>query len=312
MPLRKLVVLIAFLATGAHAQWLNFPTPGTPRTSDGKPNLTAPAPRALDGKPDLSGVWMHELTSVAEVKRLFGSRFDDAIKVDVPGMEIGTQHKYAFDILLDYKPEEAMLRPEGAEILRQHRRTAGAEDPARVCTGVIGIPLAGLLSEPIKIVQAPRLTMLLYEVQNLRRQIYTDGRALPKEVNLPAYMGYSAGHWEHDTLVVETAGFNDKTTLDAAGHPHGEALHITERFHRLDFGHMDVEMTFDDPQMYTKPFTIKIPHICWRTPISLRTSARTRRTALIWENSTSVHASVNAPHWFSTCLTFVVTNDNMS
>jgi hypothetical protein len=260
MPLPKLIVLIGLLGAGAQAQWLNFPTPGTPRTADGKPNLTARTPRAPDGKPDLSGVWMHELTSVAEVKRLFGSRFDDAILVDVPGMEIGTQHKYAFDILLDYKPEEAMLRPAAVELLKQRRRGAGAEDPASVCTGVAGIPLAGLLSEPIKIVQAPRLTMVLYEVQNLRRQIYTDGRALPKEYNLLAFMGYSTGHWEHDTLVVETAGFNDKTTLDAAGHPHSEALHITERFRRRDFGHMDVEMTFDDPLMYTKPFTIKIPH----------------------------------------------------
>ena len=257
MPIRKLVVVMAILAVGADAQWLNFPTPGTPRTPDGKPNLTAPVPHTADGKPDLSGVWMHELTSVAEVKRLFGNRFDDAIKVDVPGMEIGTQHKYAFDILLDYKPEEAMLRPEAAEILR---RSAAFRDPAKVCADVIGIPLAGLLSEPIKIVQAPRLTMVLYEAQNLRRQIYTDGRTLPKEVNLPAYLGYSAGHWERDTFVVETAGFNDKTILDASGHPHSEGLHLTERFRRRDFGHLDVEMTFDDPQMYTKPFTIKIPH----------------------------------------------------
>lgn len=260
MPQWRVVVLIAFLSFGAHAQWVNFPTPGTPRTPDGKPNLTAPTPRAPDGKPDLSGVWMHELTSVAEVKRLFGDRFDDAIKVDVPGMEIGTQHKYAFDILLDFKPEEAMLRPAAVELLSERRRGAGAEDAASVCTGVAGFPLAGLLSEPIKIVQAPRLTMILYEVQNLRRQIYTDGRALPKEFNLPAYMGYSIGHWEHDTLVVETAGFNDKTTLDAAGHPHSEGLHITEHFRRRDFGHLDVEMTFDDPKMYTKPFTIRIPH----------------------------------------------------
>jgi hypothetical protein len=124
----------------------------------------------------------------------------------------------------------------------------------------MGFPLAGLLSEPIKIVQAPRLTLILYEVQNLRRQIYTDGRGLPKEVNLPAYMGYSAGHWEKDTLVVDTAGFNTGTTLDAAGHPHSENLHITERFRRRDFGHLDIEMTFDDPEMYTKPFTINIPH----------------------------------------------------
>ncbi len=259
MPHCRLAV-IALFAIAAHAQWVNFPTPGTPRTADGKPNLSAPTPRSPSGKPDLSGVWMHELTSVAEVKLLFGHSFDDAIKVDVPGMEIGTQHKYAFDILLDYMPEEAMLRPEGAELLRLHRRGAGAEDAASVCTGVAGIPLAGLLSEPIKIVQAPRLTLILYEVQNLRRQIYTDGRALPKEINLPAYMGYSVGHWDHDTMVVETAGFNDKTSLDAAGHPHGEQLRITERLHRRDFGHLDVEMTFDDPQMYTKPFTIKIPH----------------------------------------------------
>ena len=94
-------------------------------------------------------------------------------------------------------------------------------------------------------------------------------------------MGYSAGHLERDTLVVETAGFNDKTTLDAAGHPHGEGLHVTERFRRRDFGHLDVEMTFDDPQMYTKPFSIKIPQNRRPTPTSLKTSATTKRTAFI-------------------------------
>jgi hypothetical protein len=257
MRCQRLLVLVALLATGVQAQWLDFPTPGTPRTSDGKPNLTAAAPRGLDGKPDLSGVWMHETTSVAEVRRLFGNRFDAEITLAPPGMEIGTQHKYAFDILLDYKPEEAMLRPQAAEIFR---RRVASRDPANVCAGVFGFPVAGLLSEPIKIVQAARLTLILYEVQNLRRQIYTDGRVLPKEVNFPAYLGYSAGRWEQDILVVETAGFNDKTSLDQAGHPHSEALHVTERFHRRDFGHLDVEMTFDDPQTYTKPFTITIPH----------------------------------------------------
>ena len=260
MPDHRLIILFAFCCSGAPAQWLNYPTPGIPRTPDGKPNLSAPAPRTAEGRPDLSGVWMHELTSVAEVKRLFGNRFDDSIKVDVPGMEIGTQHKYAFDILLDYKPEEAMLTPEAVKLVSEGRRGAGASDPANVCNGVAGFPLAGLLSEPIKIVQAPRLTMILYEVQNLRRQIYTDGRALPSEINLPAFMGYSTGRWERDTMVVETAGFNNKTTLDAAGHPHSEGLHVTERFRRRDFGHLDVEMTFNDPAMYTKPFTVKIPH----------------------------------------------------
>src|SRR5581483_12189928 len=108
---RNLLVLFALLAPALHAQWLNFRTPGVPRTPDGEPNLTAPAPRASDGKPDLTGVWMHEITTVAEVRRLFGDRFEAAIKTGAPGMEIGTQHKYNFDILIDFKPGESPLRP---------------------------------------------------------------------------------------------------------------------------------------------------------------------------------------------------------
>jgi hypothetical protein len=125
---------------------------------------------------------------------------------------------------------------------------------------VPGFPLAGLLSEPIKIVQAPRLTIILYEAGNLHRQIYTDGRKLPNDFDLLAFNGYSAGHWESDTLVVETAGFNDQTVLDAMGHPHSQDLRVIERIRRRDFGHLDVEMTFEDLQMYTRPFTVKIPH----------------------------------------------------
>jgi hypothetical protein len=255
LPLR-MTVLFAFLAAVVDAQWLNYQTPGIPRTRDGKADLTARTPRAADGKPDLSGVWMHELTSAAEMRRLFGPIIDAAIKVDVPGMEIGTQHKYAFNILLDVKPEESLLRPVAAEILQR----AASRNPADVCVGVPGFPLAGLLSEPIKIVQSPRLTIILYEAGNSHRQIYTDGRGLPKEFDKPAYLGYSAGRWDRDVFVVESAGFNDKTALDAMGHPHSEALRVTERFRRRDFGHLDVEMTFEDPQMYARPFTIKIPH----------------------------------------------------
>ncbi len=255
--MQRFLIILAFVSVGANAQWLNFPTPGTPRTKDGKPNLTAPTPRALDGKPDLSGVWNHEITSVAEVKRLFGNRFDTDIALAPPGMEIGTQHKYGFDILIDFKPEEALLTPKAAEVMRKR---AEQKYPPGVCMGRGGVPLAGLLSDPIKIVQSPALMVLLYEANNLHRQIYTDGRTLPKETSLAAYLGYSAGHWQGDTLVVESEGFNDKTVLDLRGHPHSEDLHITERFHRRDFGHMDVEMTFTDAQMYTKPFTIKIPH----------------------------------------------------
>jgi hypothetical protein len=102
--------------------------------------------------------------------------------------------------------------------------------------------------------------MVLYEYGGDYRQIYTDGRKLPTEYSLPAYLGYSAGRWERDTFVVETAGFNDQTLLDAMGHAHSDQLRIVERFRRRDFGHLDVELTFDDPKLYTRPFTIRIPH----------------------------------------------------
>jgi hypothetical protein len=250
----RLFVLSALLSTGAYAQWLNVPTPGTPRTRDGKPNLAAPTPRTATGKPDLSGVWMHEQTSLEEMKRLFGVSTDARDKVSVPGMEADSVHRYALDILLDFKPEDAMMRPEAVKILRD----PSSRNPADVCVGVSGVPLASLLSEPIKIVQSPRMTVILHDADGSYRQIYTDGRGLPKEYDLPAWQGYSVGHWERDTLVVESGGFNDKTRLDLVGHPHSEALRVVERYRRRDFGHMEGEMTFDDPRMYTKLFTIKV------------------------------------------------------
>jgi hypothetical protein len=249
---QRLLLYAALLSNGAHAQWLNYPTPGTPRLPDGKPNLTAPAPRTTDGEPDLSGVWFHEQTSLAEMKRLFGA---DIGLGNVPGMEIETVSKYALNIFADFKPGEAPIRPEAMEILRQRKQT---DFPPTHCLPT-GIPFGALVSEPIKIVQTPRLTIILFEGED-PRQIYTDGRVLPKEFEQPAWLGYSVGKWERDTFVVETAGFNDKTWLDGMGHPHSDALRIREGYHRRDFGHMDVEMTFDDPKMYTKPFTIKVPY----------------------------------------------------
>ena len=251
MPHQRLLVLFALLSTGAHAQWLSYSTPGVPRTRDGKPNLAAPAPRAADGKPNLSGVWHVHPTSLAEMKRLYGENAD---VVNVPGMELDTISKYAINILVDFKPEESPIRPQATEILK---RRLPSEFPDTNCLPA-GIPTAGLVSEPVKIVQSPGLIVMLYESEDGHRQIYTDGRKLPKEVAQPAWLGYSVGHWEGDTLVVETAGFNDKSWLDVIGHPHSEALRVMERYRRRDFGHMDLEMTFDDPKMYTKPFTIRV------------------------------------------------------
>ena len=253
-----LFVLFALAASAGHAQWLNYREPGVPRTRDGKANMTAPAPHAPDGKPDLSDVWMHETTTPAEMKRLYGGRIDEAIKLDVPGMEIGTQYKYFINILLDFPNAETLMRPEAVE---QMRRNQAQNTLADACTPGLsmGFPLADLVSEPIKIVQAPRQTMILYEAGNFYRQIHTDGRVLPKEFDLPAFNGFSAGRWEGDTLIVETGGFNDKTWLDGMRHPHSEALRVVERYRR-DFGHLDYEIRFEDPKMYTRPFSVKIPH----------------------------------------------------
>ena len=243
------------LPMGAHAQWLNYPNPGIPRLKDGKPNLSAPAPRSADGRPDLTGVWMHEHSATAEFKRIFGSSYEAESQAALIGMELEAVHKYALNILLDFKPGESPLRPEAEALMK--RRTAERRVD-NVCHGEYGWPVLGLLSEPMKIVVAPKETLILYEIDGLHRQVFTDGRKFPATFEFPAYLGYSTGRWEGDTFVVESRGFNDRTPLDAIGHPRSEAMHVTERFRRHDFGHLDVEMTFDDPEMYSRPFTVKV------------------------------------------------------
>ena len=256
MRTQLLWILLALIGNNAHAQWLNYPAPGTPRTGDGKADLTAPAPRAANGAPDLSGVWHVQTTPPEEMKRIFGNDVD---KTAVPGMGPSFVSKYATNIFSDVKPEDVPERPEAAQVRRQRLQSGIRDNPSLHCLPH-GIPLASLLAEVSKVVQTPGLTIILYEADNTHRQIYTDGRKLPDDPQ-PAWLGYSVGRWEHDTLVVETAGFNDKSWVDLSGHSHSDALRVTERYHRRDFGHLDVEMTFDDPKMYTKPFTIKVTHL---------------------------------------------------
>jgi hypothetical protein len=251
-------VVLLSLATVMQAQWLNYKTPGVPRTPDGQPKLDAPPPLASDGRPDLTGVWMHDLTPIDELRRLFGPAVDEEIKNELPGMEVRNIHKYVVSVLADFTRDNTPARPEAIKATEQTlaRRRPGcpmSDTPTM-------FPLPGLLAEPIKIVQAPRVTMVLYEVGGNFRQIYTDGRTFPAEFNLPAYFGYSVGHWDRDTFVIESAGFNEKTTLDRVGHPHSDHLRIVERFRRRDFGHLETEMTYDDPTWYTRPFTITISY----------------------------------------------------
>ena len=247
MTNRRMFVLFVFLSTTAYAQWLNFPAAGTPRTRDGKPNLAAPAPNAPDGKPDLSGVWEPEPTPLSELTRVLGEHFVD-LQVDLEGAS-----KYTINLFWDLKPEEAPLRPETAALLKQR---AGISGPTLNCLPG-GIPFAMLVT-PFKMVQAPREIVMLFEHPDPPRQIHTDGRPLPKDPD-PSWLGSSTGMWQGKTLVVETIGFNGKSWLDAFGHPLSESMHLTERFLRRDFGHMDVEMTFNDPKFYTRPFKVNLP-----------------------------------------------------
>jgi hypothetical protein len=257
MRCQWLLLGIVLLPMGAHAQWLNYSPPGTPRLKDGKPDLSAPAPRGADGKPDLTGVWAHERTSPAEFKRILGAAYEAESRSALLGMELEVVHKYGLNILADLKPGESILTPAGEAAMKRRAAERRADN---VCHGEYGWPVAGLLAEPFKIVQAPKETMILYEVDGLHRQIFTDGREFPATWEFPAYLGYSVGRWEGDTFVVETRGFNDRTPVDGMGHPRSEAMHVTERIHRRDFGHLDTELTFDDREMYTRKFTVKIAY----------------------------------------------------
>jgi hypothetical protein len=223
--MHKVATAFFAMSVSLTAQWPNRPTPGLARTAQGKPDLSAPAPRAADGKPDLSGVWRVR------------------------------QSSYLVYVTSDLKPDEIL--PWAAALYKQR------EDNFRRDTDGISClppgPKAGIsgLALPMKIVQTPNLVVVLYEYQTIYRQIFTDGRMLPEDPN-PTWMGYSVGHWEGDMLVATTAGYNDRTSLDLGGHPHTEALRVIERFHRRDAGHIDLQVTLEDPKAYARAWTLSV------------------------------------------------------
>ena len=203
------------------AQWLNQPTAGIPRNADGKPNLSAPAPRGADGLPDLSGLWR-------------------------------SNWKGVLDVAFDLKPAD--ISPWAQALVKQR-----GEDLAKDYMGVLCLPSGPAFPTSLteaRIIQTPSLVAVLHPDLTYR-QIFMDGRALESDPN-PTWMGYSVGRWENDTLVVESAGFNDRTWLDRAGHPHTERLRTTERYRRLNYGRMELLLTYEDPAVYAKPWTLKI------------------------------------------------------
>jgi len=241
-------ILIGLAAPLLHAQWLNHRTPGIPRTPDGKPNLNAPAPRRADGKPDLSGLWQTNAAPRELLKTL--------IPDDTNGAGEEPLSEYFVNIFSDFKPEDVPFRPEAARTFEERARNFMNVSPVSHCLPE-GMPLLEMAPAPYKIVPTPGVTFLLYERDTTYRQVYTDERQLPKDPQ-PSWLGYSIGKWEGDSFVVDTIGFNDRGWLDARAHTHSESMHLTERFHRIDFGHMEVRLTVDDPKTYTRPFTITL------------------------------------------------------
>jgi len=225
--LSAVLVLILAASGAAHAQWNNATYPGTPHTPDGKPNLSGPVPKTPEGKPDLSGVWHTE--SFRWVKNLPGEG------VDVP------------------------MVPSAAALYKQRVETMGEHNPQLYCMPH-SVPDAMLVADiPFKIIQTPRETVVLFEEFNQYIQIFTDGRTLAKDPN-PAWFGFSSGKWEGDTFVVEVGGFKEGSWLDNVGHPRTEQLHLTERFRRLNFGNMDLDVTINDPGAYVKPWNAPTIH----------------------------------------------------
>ena len=240
--MKYIALLLLAGVVPAAAQWLDYRDARTPRTKDGQPDLTAPAPR-INRKPDLSGVWQADRSPVSEFRKALGENFASQ-QVDINDIA-----KYALNTFWDAKPGDDPVRPEALAVLKQREHIL----PTVSRCLPMGVP-GGLFIYSFKIVQAPDELVLISEDGDPARQIHTDGRALPSDPQ-PAWMGYSVGKWDGDALAVDTTGFTEEAWLDGAGHPRSESMHVRERYHRLDFGHMNVEITIDDPKYYTRPYT---------------------------------------------------------
>ena len=230
--MRRAILLFSIGIT-CGAQWLNYKAPGVPRTPNGAVDLSAPAPKAIDGKPDLTGVWE-------------------------------SAPQYFYNLANDLKPDEVVMQPWAQALQAEREAKLHQDDPLSQCMPP-GVPRINMSTpdapHPFKIVQTPSLVVLLYETSanSTFRQVFLDGRPLPKDPQ-PTWLGYSVGRWEGDTLVVESSGFNGRSWTDTTkGRPQSEASHVTERFRRPDYGHLEIAITIDDPKVYTKPWTARVP-----------------------------------------------------
>jgi hypothetical protein len=225
-------------------QWVKYPTPGVPRTADGKPDLSARAPRTAQGKPDLSGMWLPN-DQVPCPKMILDDAGACAERI-VPSYQAVN---IAFGI-----PGGLPIQPWAAELQKKRAVNAGRDDPHTHCLPS-NFPRLFTMPHITKILQSPGLVVLLNEFNASYRQIFTDGRPLPADPQ-PSWNGYSTGKWQGDELVVETIGFRDDLWMDTQGTPLTSAAKVTERFRRPNFGMLEIQALVDDPKAYTKPWSV--------------------------------------------------------
>jgi hypothetical protein len=230
-------------------QWIHYPTEGVPRKADGSPNLTAPAPRLPDGKPDLSGLW--HAAQARQCKNAKGESIPCGIELGGSqlGGNLGRNLPGGFLPYQDWARKKFDERHAALSIDDPHVRCL-PDNPPRHWT----------LPHLTKVIHTPKLLAMLYEVNAMYRQVFIDGRPFPQDMN-PSWNGYSVGHWEGDSLVVESRGFRDDLWIDTWGSPMSDVAKMTEKFTRANFGSMVIELTVDDPKVYTKPFTVTLNEV---------------------------------------------------
>jgi hypothetical protein len=241
--LEVLVFLIMALSgapTPGWGQWLHYPTADVPRNTDGSADLNAPAPRLPDGKPDFSGIW-HAAT-INKCNPATG---------EFCGIEIGGS-PLALNLGKEL-PAGLPYQPWAAELMKQR---LSKDDPHVRCLPD-NPPRTWGMPHLTRVVHTPRLLVMLYEVNAMYRQIFIDGRPQPADPN-PTWNGYSTAKWDRDTLVIQTTGFRDDLWIDMAGSPLTSSGKMIERLRRPNYGTLEVEITVDDPKVYTHPWTASI------------------------------------------------------